>query len=156
MPSLVRRLRHDLPLPLSDVAHFPIGRNLNHYVEAQVHGDVVLKEDVDALVADPSFRATETGRVLIDLCERYDVALHWHPGFSLACDKVPRDFRGPTMPSLAERVAPLGTIDASTIGSAVADLRANPSAWSDRGSLDDVLQELKLLWHVLLKYGAQP
>jgi hypothetical protein len=156
VPSLVRRLRDHLPLPLSDIAHFPIARNLNHYVEAQVHGDVVLNQDVDALVADPSFRETETGCVLTDLCRHYDVALHWHPGFLLSCDKVPRDFRGPTMPSLAERIARSGTIDASTIGAAVTDLRANPGAWGDRGSLDDVLQELKLLWHVLLKYGTQP
>jgi uncharacterized protein DUF3626 len=156
VPGLVRRLRCDLPTPLGDPAHLPIARNLNHYVEAQVHGDVVLNQDVDALVADPSFREPETGRVLADLCRRNDVALHWHRGFVLSCDKVPRDFRGPTMPSLAERIARSGNIDASTIGAAVTDLRANPREWSDRGSPDDVLQELKLLWHVLLKYGTQP
>lgn len=154
VPSLVHRLRHELPLPLSDIARFSVARNLNHYVEAQVHGDLVLDQDVDALVADPSFRETETGFVLAELCRHYDVALHWHPGFALSCDKVPRDFRGPTMPSLAERVAQSGTVDASAIGAAVAGLRANPGAWEDRGSLDDVLQELKLLWHVLLKYGT--
>lgn len=30
-------------------------RNLNHYIEAQIHGDISLKEDVEVLVADPSF-----------------------------------------------------------------------------------------------------
>ncbi|MBK6922877.1 MAG: DUF3626 domain-containing protein [Deltaproteobacteria bacterium] len=156
VPGLVHRLRCDLSAPLCDLAHLPIARNLNHYVEAQVHGDVVLHQDVDALVADPSFRESETGRNLTDLCRRNDVALHWDPGFLLTSDKVLRDFRGPTMPSLAERIARAGTIDASTIGAAVTDLRANPGKWSDRGSPDDVLQELELLWHVLLKYGTQP
>jgi len=62
------------------------------------------------------------------------------------------------MPSLAERVAISNVVDASTIGAAVRDLQAHPDDWSDRGSRDEVLQELKLLWHVLVKYGrpAQP
>lgn len=154
VPALIHRLRNELPLDLDHVATFPVARNLNHYIEAQVHGDIVLAQDADALVADPSFRDTETGAVLADLCRKYGMALRWHPGFSLSCDAVPVDFRGPTMPSLARRVARSGTVDASAIGAAVRDLRANPAAWEDRGGLDDVLQELKLLWHVLVGYGA--
>jgi hypothetical protein len=154
VPSLVRRLR-DLPLVLSEVANFPIARNLNHYIEAQIHGDVRL-QDVDALVADPSFRQTDTGRVLGELCTHHNIALHWHPGFLLSCDDVPPDFRGPTMPSVARRIARSGVVDARAIGAAVTDLRARPSTWSDRGTPDEVLQELKLIWHVLLKYGKQP
>jgi len=57
------------------------------------------------------------------------------------------------MPSLAERVAASNIVDASSIGAAVRDLQARPGDWSDRGSRDEVLQELKLLWHVLVKYG---
>ena len=57
------------------------------------------------------------------------------------------------MPSLAQRVARSGIVDASAIGAGVSDLRANPGAWSARGSEAEVLQELKLLWHVLVKYG---
>lgn len=154
VPSLIHRVRCDLLAPLGNLARLRVARNLNHYVEAQVHGDVVLSQDVDALVGDPSFRGSETGSVLAELCRRNDIALHWHPGFVLACDQVPRDVRGPTMPSLAARIARSGTIDASTIGAAVTDLRANPDAWSDRGTPDQVLQELKLLWHVLLKCGT--
>jgi hypothetical protein len=156
VPNLVHRLRNELPLPLNATAYFPIVRNLNHYIEAQVHGDVLLSQDVDALVADPSFRDTDTGRVLNDLCQRYDVALHWHPGFLLSCEEVPRDLRGPTMPSLAARVAISNIVDASAIGAAVRDLQARPDNWSDRGSRDEVLQELKLLWHVLVKRGKCP
>lgn len=132
----------------------PPVRNLNQFIEAQVHGDVLLRQDVDALFADPSFQGTETGGVLLELCERYQVELRWHHGFRLSLEDVPRDFRGPTMPSLAERVAQSGFVDASAIGAIVRDLHVNPGAWSDRGSFDDVLQELKLLWHVLVKYGA--
>jgi hypothetical protein len=74
-------------------------------------------------------------------------------GFALFVDEVPMDFRGPSMPSLAQRIARNGLVDTCTIGSAVMDLKINPSAWSDRGTYKDVLQELKLLWHVLVRYG---
>jgi Protein of unknown function (DUF3626) len=57
------------------------------------------------------------------------------------------------MPSLAKRIARSDTIDVSKIGTAVVDLKRNPDSWSDRGTYEEVLQELKLLWHVLVRYG---
>lgn len=129
-------------------------RNLNQYVEAQVHGLVSLASDAEALVIDPSFRGTATADHLSELCRRYEVDLQWHHGFQLRVEDVPRDFRGPTMPSLAERVARARMLDVSMIGAAVRDLYANPDAWKDRGTVADVLQELKLLWHVLVRCGA--
>lgn len=33
------------------------------------------------------------------------------------------------------------------------DLKRDPVAWSNRGAYVEVLQELKLLWNVLVKYG---
>jgi hypothetical protein len=38
------------------------------------------------------------------------------------------------------------------IGSAAAQLNHKPDAWKDRSTYEEVLQELKLLWHVLVKY----
>ena len=58
------------------------------------------------------------------------------------------------MPSLAERIAKERMLDVSMIGDAVVDLYAHPGAWSDRGTVEDVLQELKLLWHVLVRCGV--
>jgi hypothetical protein len=67
-PSLTpaRLLYHLLTLgsPFEDPSGRAPRRNLDHYIEAQVHGDVRLREDVEILVADPSFRGTETGRML--------------------------------------------------------------------------------------------
>jgi hypothetical protein len=153
VPALVQRLRSELQLPLGSHALAEPVRNLNYYVEAQVHGAIDLGSDAEVLVADPSFRETETGEVLRQLCQRYGVQLHWHHGFLLEVAQVPRDFRGPTMPSLAVQIARSGTIDASVIGTAVHQLRENPAGWGDRGGCDEVLQELKLLWHVLVRYG---
>ena len=76
-----------------------------------------------------------------------------HEGFRLAVDKVPDDFRGPNMPSLARRVATDDYVDALAIGKAAADLSRNPSRWTDRGASEVVLQELKCLWHVVVQFG---
>ncbi|REK76697.1 DUF3626 domain-containing protein [Paenibacillus paeoniae] len=152
--SLVDHLLNGLGLPLLDPSKRPANRNLNHYIETQVHGTISLKEDVEALVADPSFKGTKIGFWLERLCQLYAIKLYWHGGFSLAVADVPSDFRGPTMPSLAERIAVNGTINAYAIGAAAADVVRNSVAWSHRGSAKEVLQELKLLWHVLVRYGS--
>ncbi len=57
------------------------------------------------------------------------------------------------MPSLAKRITQNDYIDASKIGCAAMDLKRDPGAWIDRGTYQEVLQELKLLWHVLVRYG---
>ena len=58
------------------------------------------------------------------------------------------------MPSLAERVARNGTVDAAAIGVTARKLAESPEQWSDRGTYPEVLQELKLLWHVLVRTGS--
>jgi len=128
-------------------------RNLDHYIEAQIHGGLSLEEDVELLVADPCFKGTGTGKLLELICRRYSIRLYWHMGFFLKADEVPTDFRGPSMPSLARRIARNGEIDAFQIGCAAMDLKRNPAAWSGRGDYPAVLQELKQLWHVLVQYG---
>lgn len=152
-PKLVDHLLVNLEKPLSDPANRMPSRNLNHYIEAQVHGDVSLQNDVEMLVADPAFKGSCTGQILERLCHEYAIKLYWHMGFVLGVDEVPADFRGPTMPSLARRIAQGGIVDTSMLGAAAMDLKANPDAWGDRGAYSQVLQEIKLLWHVLVRYG---
>ncbi|ANC79364.1 hypothetical protein ABE65_010770 [Fictibacillus phosphorivorans] len=151
--SLIRYIVHKIEVPFEDPAVKQVSRNLNHYIEAQVHGDVSLKEDVDILVADPSFIGTKLGQTLTKLCAKYNVKLYFHRGFQMSVDQVPSDFRGADMPSLAKRIAKNQMIDAHLVGEAVMELRKHPEIWSDRGTNSEVLQELKLLWHILVKYG---
>lgn len=151
--KLINFLLTDLEKPFTDPVNKEPIRNLNHYIEAQVHGDISLKDDVEVLVADPSFKETEIGSTLEKICHNYSIELFWHSGFSLKVEEIPSDFRGPAMPSLAKRIAKNNSINASVIGLAVMDLHRNPQKWLDRGSYKEVLQELKLLWHVLVKYG---
>ena len=151
--GFVEHLHANLGRKLQDPSKLLPSRNLNHYIEAQVHGDVRLSEDVDILVADPSFKNTNVGEIIEELSRRYSVEVHWHMGFRLGKHAVPSDFRGPSMPSLGARIAKRGFIDAAAIGAAAVDLKRSPESWRDRGVYDEVLQELKLLWHVLVRYG---
>jgi hypothetical protein len=130
-------------------------RNLDHFIEAQVHGEVLLSRDVKELVADPSFRGSETGQDLEDMSRRFGFTLRWHRGFRIKAVEVPLNFRGPTMRTLAERVARDGFVDAEAIGSGVRELTSDKKAWRDRGTYEEVLQELKLLWHVLVRFGDE-
>jgi hypothetical protein len=151
---LLHRLAHSSDIPIDErlLAHHR--KVLDHYVEAQVHGPVSLTTDVDILVVDPSFKGTTTGANLENACKNFGISLYWHSGYLLNVSEVPSDFRGPTMPSLAGRVAPDGLLNVKKIGDAAASLRRDPKSWADRGADKDILQELKLLWHVLLRFGS--
>ncbi|MGR6319689.1 DUF3626 domain-containing protein [Micromonospora soli] len=152
--TLVRRLLHRRE-PASDAA----GRALDDYIEAQVHGELSLARDVEAIVADPSFRGTDTGRLLIGVARRNGVPLCWHAGFELPVDGIDAEFRGPAIPPLAARVhaefaRPEEPVHAALIGRAAASVVREPQRWADRGPTDLTLQHLKQLWHVLVRFGT--
>jgi hypothetical protein len=128
------------------------GRSLDDYIEAQVHGDVRVPDDVELVVADPSFRGTAIEVELAGL----GAPLVWHAGFELDVDEVPDGFRGPKIPPLARRIAAMfatDRLDAALIGRAAAALHRDPDGWRDWAGVDDTLQHLKQLWHVLVHLG---
>ena len=151
--KLVDHLRTNLEQPFVDPSSKEANRNLNHYIEAQVHGDFSFQDDVDLLIADPSFKGTYIGQILQQLCARDSINLYWHMGFAMRVEDIPTNFRGPSMSSLAKCIAQDDFIDVSTIGIAALDLKRDPVPWGARGTYEEVLQELKLLWHVLVRYG---
>ncbi|MGV9767395.1 DUF3626 domain-containing protein [Micromonospora tulbaghiae] len=136
-----------------------VGRALDDYVEAQVHGEISLARDVEALVVDPSFRGTDVGRHLAGIAGRHGLALRFHPGFVLPVDGVDAEFRGPDIPPLAARVAaefagPGEPLHAALVGRAAASVVREPQRWADRGPAALTLQQLKQLWHVLVRFGV--
>ncbi|MFC8830323.1 DUF3626 domain-containing protein [Streptomyces sp. NPDC057137] len=143
-------------LPYTVIGHEP-GRKLDEYVEAQVHGDIDLARDAEALVVDPSFRGTDTGRLLAVTARRCGIALEWHAGFVLAPDEVDAEFRGAVMVPFAARVCRSygrdGILDAEVLGRAAASVVREPGAWARWGTRDEVLQYVKQLWHVLVRFG---
>jgi hypothetical protein len=127
-------------------------RDLDHYVEVQVHGGIDLGRDVEAVVLDPSFRGTDVEADLTEAARRYRFALHRHGGSELAVADVPDDFRGPTMPELARRVAVGDRVDARAIGAAARHLDLGPPR-PDGDGLTSPAQQLKYLWHIVLALG---
>ena len=160
VPRLLDRLSTCAARAAEDPAGADPGRALDTYIEAQVHGDVDLSTDVEALVVDPSFDGTPTGDRLGELSARYGVPLRRHAGFALPAGEVPADFRGPLMVPLARRVDEagrrgVGLADAAAIGRAAADLRDAPERWQDLGTPGDCWQLQKQLWHVLVRFGRR-
>jgi hypothetical protein len=135
-----------------------LGRALDNYIEAQIHSSVELASDVSAMVVDPSFRGTAVGELLEAIAGKYHLEMEWHEGFELSIERVPSDFRGEEMPSLAKFVAEhVGAgprIDAATIGHGAVSIVTNPQQWQEWGTVDDALQRIKYLWHILVVYGV--
>lgn len=128
-------------------------RDLDGYIEMQVHGGVSLAEDVESIVLDPSFRGSSVERHISVAAERDGFEIEWHGGSELDVGDVPTNFRGPTMPDLASRIARKdGIVDAKAIGLAAARERfEEPTVHGD--SNEAPLQQLKYLWHTLLAHG---
>ncbi|MEV6302061.1 DUF3626 domain-containing protein [Actinoplanes sp. NPDC051861] len=136
----------------SGPAPFAPGRAMDWYVEAQVHGGVTLRDDVTAVVADPSFRGTPTEAELASL----GVPLRWHPGFTLAAGAVPAVLRAPELHDFARFVADRyqrPVLDAALVGRAARSVVRSSDVWARFGPPADVLQLVKYLWHVLVLFG---
>lgn len=113
--------------------------SLDDYVEAHVHGELLLDRDVEALVLDPCFRGTQ----IEASAARLGCPVEWHGGFRLSIDemRLRPDYRGPEFVRLGESLARDGFLDPAIIGSA-----------SRTGHHDQ--QSLKRVWHYVARYGS--
>lgn len=111
---------------------------LDDYVEAQVHGPVLLERDVEALVLDPCYRGTAVERVAHGL----PCAVEWHAGRRLSVSELERHpgYRGPEVVELGARVADGGRLDARVVGDAARTGHHDP-------------QGLKRVWHYVARFG---
>lgn len=125
--------------PRSDSQEANLGGALDAYVEAHVHGEVTLLDDVEAVVLDPSHRGTATEGEAHTL----GVPVQWHPGFrvDLATIRAHPDFRGRWVVGVAEAVAQNGGLDARVVGEAARTGRYDP-------------QDLKRVWHHVVRWGV--
>ncbi|MEV6594154.1 DUF3626 domain-containing protein [Streptomyces acidicola] len=111
---------------------------LDDYIEAQVHGPLVLNRDVEALVLDPSYRGTVVEAAARDL----PCPLEWHPGLRLTVEELGRhpDYRGQEYVDLGTEIALDGCLDPRIIGDTA------------RTGLHDQ-QALKKVWHCPARFG---
>ncbi|MGW2654085.1 DUF3626 domain-containing protein [Streptomyces sp. NPDC001478] len=112
---------------------------LDDYIEAQVHGPVLLDRDVEALVLDPCYRGTPVESAARALPFRTE----WHAGFWLSVERLREhgDYRGEEFVALGAKIAEDGFLDPRIIGDA-----------ARTGRYD--LQALKRVWHLLARFGA--
>ncbi|CAG9168645.1 DUF3626 domain-containing protein [Cupriavidus respiraculi] len=111
---------------------------LDDYIEAHVHGPLVLARDVEALVLDPCYRGTQVEA----LARALPCSVEWHAGFRLHVDALSRypDYRGPEPVSLALAIAREGWLTPAIIGDAASTGEHDP-------------QCLKKVWHYVARFG---
>jgi hypothetical protein len=113
---------------------------LDDYIEAQVHGSIVIARDVEALVLDPCYQGTDVETE----ARRLPCPLEWHGGFRLDVEelRLHPDYRGPADIELGVALAEQGVLTAKSIGDA-----------ARTGRYD--LQALKRVWHYVARFGAR-
>jgi hypothetical protein len=112
---------------------------LDGYVEAHVHGPLVLAEDAEAIVLDPSYRGTEIEAIANDLA----CPVEWHPGFRMPANRLADcgTYRGQDIADLAASLIKDGYLTPRDIGLARKADRAEP-------------QSLKRVWHCVANFGS--
>lgn len=112
---------------------------LDDYIEAHVHGPLLLDQDVEALVLDPCYRGTPVEAA----AEQLPVPVEWHPGLRLSVHELRRhpDYRGQEFVDLGAGMAVDGYLNPLIIGAA-----------ADTGDHDP--QALKRVWHYLARFGG--
>lgn len=148
-PEFLRYLRdfknNDCPFEI-----FLKKSNLNHYIEAQVHCDINISEDVETMIYDPSFKGSSVEAALKNYARKYGIKLKMHRGFSLVPKEVREDFRGPFIALLAKEHLFSDLLTAYNIGQAETQIDQLQSKYPEQ----DMKQQLKYLWHSLVKFGS--
>jgi hypothetical protein len=111
---------------------------LDDYIEAQVHGELNLRHDVEAMVLDPSYKGTE----IEEIASKLGCVVEFHDGFILTVEEMQKypEYRGIEFIELGKEIAENGILTPHIIGRA-----ANTGKYN--------LQDLKKVWHYLARYG---
>lgn len=134
----------------------PSARELDRYIEAQIHGEVALAGDVAQVILDPSFRGTEIQRDMEQAARRFGFEVRWNEGSTIAPSDINPDFRGHDMQGLARGCArDDGLVDAAAIGRALNDVTFTPPTVSGDPE-ESPRQKYKKLWHCCLHFGVPP
>jgi hypothetical protein len=107
---------------------------LDDYVEAQVHGPVLVERDVVEVVLDPCFADGPVHHAAL----RLGPAVRFHPGFRVGTADLDAVYRGRAALELARALGPVLT--PLVVGAAAADHRHDP-------------QLVKQVWHLLARFG---
>lgn len=109
---------------------------LDDCVEAHVHGGVRLDEDVEAIVLDPCFIASEVEAAAL----RLGCPVEFHPGFRASPEDFAPEYRGPHIVELARLLGD--------------DLRPDVVGRAARSGQHPA-QHVKQVWHCLARFGRK-
>lgn len=111
---------------------------LDNYIEAQIHGDIKVSRDFEAIVLDPCYEGTEVE----ELASRLGCATEWHPGYTLTVSELEEypEYRGPEYVELGKKIAKKGILTPKIIGDVAA-----------HSNYDE--QDIKKVWHYLARFG---
>ena len=118
---------------------------LDHYVEAQVHGGLLLARDVATIVLDPSF----AGTAVVDAAQRCGVAVRLHAGyrFTAAMLDDAAQYRGP---AIADALRDMLGRFADTDSHALTPASLGQAQRSGRYEG----QVLKQAWHCIARFAS--
>lgn len=124
-------------IALAEANRFNLDACLDNYIEAHIHGPLNIREDVEAVVLDPSFRGTsveESARLL-------GCKVEWHEGFRLSLD------------SLGDCVSFRGLEAANGITSIAEDMIVTPAILGCARNRKLDYQTSKWAWHCIARFG---
>ncbi|MBM6400046.1 DUF3626 domain-containing protein [Phycicoccus sonneratiae] len=124
---------HDPTLLPEEAAGLPLDDPLNDYVEAHVHGGLVIARDVEAVVVDPSDREAHA-----EALDRLGCRIEEHPGYRVTAESIDPTYRGPVPVELARSLG--GEITPARLG----------EVWQTADP-----QAVKWLWHCLARFGRR-
>lgn len=112
---------------------------LDNYIEAHIHGPLVISEDVETLVLDPSFKDSR----IEDAARSLGCRVDWHEGFRLSVDRLAecRTYRGQEAADGIIRIAENGSLTPARL-------------WRARGTELDY-QIAKWVWHCVARCGYE-
>ena len=148
--DLMRKIHQSLNQDYASISENPISKNLDHYIEAQIHTEISLMNDIDYLIVDAAYRHTEYENLFKKVCELNPIELIWNKGRELEIKDIPENFRGPEMPTIAKEIAVNDKINAYLLGLAEKKYKEKIEEEKVRQGKN---QQLKYLWHTLIKYG---
>lgn len=148
--ELVDKILRNLSTPYTQTVLHKPKQNLDQYIEAQIHADILLKNDVAFLVADTAYQDTPIETSFKKLCEKYQIELLWRQGFELTIEAAIANFRGTEIPNMVAQVALNNKINVAVL---IETEKRLTKDLKNKENLNAQLQQLKYLYHTLVQFG---
>ena len=148
--ELVAKILENLSTPYTQTVLRKPKQNLDQYIEAQVHADILLKKDIAILVANTAYKNRPVETVIKKLCEKYQIELLWCQGLELTMEMAVANFRGTTIPNMVTQFTVNDSINVAVLAETEKQLNKD---LKNKEELNTQLQQLKYLYHTLVQFG---